>query len=86
MGGLCTHSYNITLINKYDLLVEQQYGFRSQHSTEFASVKLVDYITTEMNNKYLVKTPAAIYIDLSKAFHNLRYGILLDKLRYCGIS
>ena len=65
--------------NKHDLLTEQQYGFRSQHSTEFASVKLVDYIITEMDNKYIVKTPAAIYIDLSKAFDNLRYVILLDK-------
>ena len=27
-----------------------------------------------------------IYIDLSKAFDNLRYGILLDKLKYYGIS
>ena len=39
-----------------------------------------------MDNKYVVKTPAAIYIDLSKAFDNLRYGILLDKLKYYGIS
>ena len=74
-----TRLYNY-LIN-YELLAERQYGFRSQHSTEFASVKLVDYILTEMDNKYLVKTPAAIYMDLSKAFDNLRYGILLDKLR-----
>ena len=80
------HTQLYNYLNKYDLLAEQQYGFRSQHSTEFASVKLVDYIITEMDNKYVVKTPAAIYIDLSKAFDNLRYGILLDKLKYYGIS
>ena len=39
-----------------------------------------------MDNKYLLNTPAAIYIDLSKAFDNLRYGILPDKLIYYGIS
>ena len=31
------------------LLCEQQYGFRSQHSTELAAVKLVDYIIKEMD-------------------------------------
>ena len=80
------HTQLYNYFNKYDLLAEQQYGFRSQHSTEFASVKLVDYIITEMDNKYVVKTPAAIYINLSKAFDNLRDGILLDKLKYYGIS
>ena len=33
------------------LLCEQQYGFRSQHSTELAAVKLVDYIIKEMDCK-----------------------------------
>ena len=37
-------------LNANNLLSEQQYGFRSQHSTELACVKLVDYITTEMDN------------------------------------
>ena len=39
-----------------------------------------------MDNKYHVKTPAAIYIDLSKAFDNLRYEILPEKSKYYGIS
>ena len=37
-------------LNANNLLSEQQYGFRIQHSTEIACVKLVDYITTEMDN------------------------------------
>ena len=36
--------------NVNNLLSEQQYGFRSQHSTEIACVKLVDYILKEMDN------------------------------------
>ena len=53
-------------LNAHNLLSEQQYGFRSQHSTELACVKLVDYITTEMDNIKKIKTPTAIFLDLSK--------------------
>ena len=35
--------------NKNKLLCEQQYGFRSQHLTELAAEKLVDYIIKEMD-------------------------------------
>ena len=49
-------------------------------------MKLVDFIISEMDNKYIVKTHTPAYIDISNAFDNLRYGILLDKLKYHGIS
>ena len=73
-------------LNANNLLSEQQYGFRSQHSTELACVKLVDYITTEMDNIKKIKTPTAIYLDLSKAFDTLNFSILLNKLQYYGIN
>ena len=41
--------------NENKLLCEQQYGFRSQHSTELAAVKLVDYIIKEMDCNKKVK-------------------------------
>ena len=72
-------------LNAHNLLSEQQYGFRSQHSTELACVKLVDYITTEMDNIKKIKTPTAIFLDLSKAFDTLNFNILLNKLQYYGI-
>ena len=50
-----------------NLLSERQYGFRSPHSTELACIKLVDYITTELDSIKKIKLPAAIYVDLSKA-------------------
>ena len=46
------------------LLAKQQYGFLSQHSTEYAETKLIDHISQEMDSG---KTPGALYIDLSKA-------------------
>ena len=51
----------------HPLLSEQEYGFRSQHSTELACVKLVDYIIKEMDNIKDIKILAAMFLDLSKA-------------------
>ena len=81
--------YNIqlyTYFNANNLLSEQQYGFRSQHSTELACVKLVDYIYKNMDNIRDVKIPASIFLDLSKAFDTLNIDILLCKLKYYGID
>ena len=69
-----TQLYSYFNIN--NLLSEQQYGFRSQHSTELACVKLVDYIIKEMDNIKDIKIPAAIFLDLSKAFDTLNFDIL----------
>ena len=63
------------------LLAEQQYGFRTNHSTEYAAVRLVDTISKEMESG---STPTALYIDLSKAFDTLSFDILLYKLNYYG--
>ena len=71
--------------NINNLLSEQQYGFRSQHSMELACVKLADYIIKEMDNIKEIKIPAAIFLDLSKAFDTLNFDILLYKLKYYGV-
>ena len=67
-------------------LSEQQYGSRAQHSTELASVKLVDNIITQMDSVHDVKTPVTIFSDLSKAFDCLNYNIFLSKMEYYGVS
>ena len=69
--------------NGNNLLAEQQYGFRTNHSTEYAVVKLVDTISKEMESG---STPTALYIDLSKAFDTLSFDILLYKLNYYGVK
>ena len=55
--------------NENKLLCEQQYGFRSQHSTELAAVKLVDYVIKEMDSNKKVNTPVALFLDISWKKH-----------------
>ena len=53
------------------------YGFRSKHSKEFATIKLVDILVKHMNENL---QPCAIALDLSKAFDTLNFDILIKKL------
>ena len=64
------------------LFNQNQYGFRTGHSTEHAALELVDKITSQMDNN---ETPINIFLDLSKAFDTIDHNILLDKLKYYGL-
>ena len=67
----------------HNLLASQQYGFRSNRSTELAAVELMDRNVTCMNqNSCLIN----VYLDLSEAFDSLKYDIILSKLDYYGIQ
>ena len=68
---------------KNNLLSEQQYDFQSKHSTELATVKLVDFLVKNMDKNFI---PCAIYLDLSKAFDTLNFNILINKLKFYGIT
>ena len=72
-----------TYFNTNSLLAEQQYGFRKNHSTEYAAIKLVDHVSKEMESG---KIPCALYIDLSKAFDTLSFDIIFGKLRHYGVA
>ena len=63
-------------------LHDNQYGFRTEHSTEFAALELADRVITNIDHN---ETPINIYLDLSKAFDTLYHEILLAKLQYYGI-
>ena len=51
--------------NKNKFLNSNQYGFRSEHSTEQASIDLVDRVLGIMDTN---DTPFSLFLDLSKAF------------------
>ena len=64
------------------LYYNSQYGFRTKHSTELATLELLDRIIKSLDN---YESPINIYLDLSKAFDTLDHEILLQKLNYYGI-
>jgi len=69
--------------NSLNLYFNSQYGFRQLHSTELATLEIVDRIAMNMDKKEI---PINIYLDLSKAFDTLDHRILLFKLNYYGIQ
>ena len=77
------HSQFYAFLNGINLITEQQYGFRSNHSTELATLKLMDTIMYELDNSHI---PVAIFIDLSKAFYTLNYKILMRKIKHYGLG
>ena len=77
-----TLSWNTVIFNS-DLFFKGQYGFHKNHSTEMASLALVDIILSFMDNG---DTPIGIFLDLSKAFDTLCHNILLHKLKHYGLS
>ena len=70
-------------INKNELFFKGQYGFRTLHSTETASLEITDIITKELDRG---KLPIGIFLDLSKAFDTLDHNILRKKLKHYGIK
>ena len=69
-------------MTKNKLLNNSQYGFRKNHSTEFAVIDFVDKAMKEIDKGLI---PFSILIDLSKAFDTLDHKILFDKLHHYGI-
>ena len=72
----------LSFITTSNILTNNQYGFRENHSTYMALLNLVDQITNSLDNKQF---SLGIFIDLSKAFDTLNHEILISKLNHYGI-
>jgi len=70
-------------LNNNVILNELQYGFRSEVSTENASYILLNEILTALNNKQMV---GGIFCDLHQAFDSINHAVLLEKMKFYGVS
>ena len=66
-----------------ELFYNSQYSFRKLHSTEYASLELVDRISQYLDNG---KLPVTVYLDLSKTFDTINHEIIFKKLEYYGFT
>ena len=69
-------------ITSRNILVNNQYGFRTGHSTYMALLDLQDKITKNLENNLVT---VGVFIDLQKAFDSLEHSILLGKLCHYGV-
>ena len=75
------YSRMLKFIEKYDLLSNTQFGFRSNLSTESALLKFNDFVHKGLTLKQNV---GAVFMDLTKAFDVMNHDILEAKLEHYG--
>nr|XP_006811856.1 PREDICTED: RNA-directed DNA polymerase from mobile element jockey-like [Saccoglossus kowalevskii] len=72
----------LAYLDKFNILLPTQYGFRKHYNTKLALVDLITDITDKMDAGYIT---FGIFIDLKKAFDTIDHHILLQKLEHYGI-
>jgi hypothetical protein len=70
-------------LNNNKILVDEQFGFRTNSATDRAIYKLTNEILKALNNKSKI---GGIFCDLKKAFDCVDHEILLSKLEHYGVT
>ena len=71
-----------SFLTKYNILQDNQYGFRKGHSCEHALISAQNKILESLDKKQIT---LLLLIDFSKAFDMVDHNILLYKLKHYGI-
>ena len=72
----------INFFSKHNILYENQFGFQSNMSTEYAVNQVLNYIIETLERNEI---GVCIFLDFAKAFDTVNHEILLDKLEHYGI-
>ena len=69
-------------LESFNLLSNNQFGFRKNRSTETAILKFTNEVYKNLESKNHV---IGVFLDLSKAFDSIDHKILLEKLEHIGV-
>ena len=64
-------------LDKYNLLYQNQFGFRQGHSTHHALISLVDKITKSLDSGDIL---IGVFLDLKKVFDTLDHKLFVLKI------
>ena len=69
-------------MTKFNILPDDQFGFRAKFSTEYAIMDIYDKLIHNLDKGL---SSCAIFLDLAKAFDSVSHEILLRKMQHYGI-
>ena len=72
----CMYTRIYSFLEKYQIIYNRQFGFRSKHSTNHALCSLIETVKTFLDNGNFV---CGIFIDLQKAFDTVDHEIMMHK-------